>query len=70
MALDTGAGWQRSPDLRALVQEVVDLPGWMPGSSILFVWDTQSADDFEFRQWDYDAAGTFAAQLTIRYLVE
>jgi hypothetical protein len=70
MGIDTGAGWQRSPDLRALVQEVVDLPGWAPGSPILFIWDTQSADDFEFRQWDYDGTGAFAAQLTIRYRVQ
>jgi hypothetical protein len=70
MGLDTGAGWQRSPDLRALVQEVVDLPAWSASETILFIWDTQSADDFEFRQWDYDGAGTFAAQLTIRYRVQ
>jgi hypothetical protein len=70
MDVDTGGGWQRSPDLRVLVQEVVDLSGWTPGSAILFIWDTQSADDFEFRQWDYDMAGAFAAQLTIRYRIQ
>ena len=36
----------------------------------MFIWDTQAADDFEFRQWDYDAMGTFSARLYVVYRIQ
>jgi hypothetical protein len=60
------AGWQDSPSLHTLVQEVVDLAGWAEGNSILFrLVDPDGG--FEFRQYDHPTAGTYAARLLITY---
>ncbi|MBN2133979.1 MAG: S8 family serine peptidase [Sedimentisphaerales bacterium] len=43
-------GWYASDDLGAVVQEIVDQPGWLPGNpiAILYSGDTQNSRDIEF----------------------
>lgn len=63
-----GEGFQRTPGLSSLVQEIVNLPSWTPGSSILFIFDSLPPASvlFEFRQYDH-SADLYAARIFIRY---
>jgi hypothetical protein len=61
-----------SPDIKALIQAVIGLPGWASGNPIVILWD-----DFEQRStqtnntlrkvFDYNDSQSFAAKLYIEY---
>ncbi len=56
---------QRTPDLSAVVQEIVDRPGWQPGNHILFLIEgtgTRTAEAF-------DGNPSQAPLLTVGYLI-
>lgn len=65
-AKDVGDGWVNTPDLKALVQEIVDRPGWRPGNAIAFLWWPTAGSRLHVRQWDFDS-GNSAARLIVRY---
>ena len=60
--------WYESPDLRAVIQEIVDRPGWSAGNAlaIICVGDYSAGSDRQF--WSYDGDPDRAAQLEIKYL--
>lgn len=65
-ASDVGQGWVDTPDLKDLVQEVVDRSGWRSGNAIVFLWWPTSGSRLRVRQWDYDSGGS-AARLYVQY---
>lgn len=63
--------WYDSPEIKAVIQEVINRPGWVSGNSIVIFWE-----DFENRStgrraaYSYDASGlTYAPKLVIEYAV-
>jgi hypothetical protein len=63
---DVGFGWHQSPNVAALIQEVVDRQGWGSGNAIAILAQPIGGGRVHMRQWDYEA-GRFAARLTIQY---
>lgn len=63
---DLGFGWHQSPNISALIQEVVDRPGWASGNAIAILAQPIGGGRVHLRQWDYEQ-GRFAARLTIQY---
>lgn len=62
------AGWNDSPDLSEVVQEVVDLPAWSAGDDICIIGeDTQSSK--KYAGWDYQGDTAKATKLHIEYIV-
>tara|TARA_R100001443_G_scaffold5858_5_gene14671 strand:+ start:3171 stop:3860 length:690 start_codon:yes stop_codon:yes gene_type:complete len=66
----TGSGQKTSPDIKDIVQEIVDRAGWSSGNSMMFaLWlDLGGASDTYvlLRSYDYSSASE-AAQLVIEY---
>ncbi len=60
--------WYDSPDLGAVIQEIVNRPGWSAGNAlaILCVGDHSAGSDRQF--WSYDGDPARAPQLEITYL--
>jgi hypothetical protein len=63
---DVGFGWHQSPDIAALIQEVVARPGWGSGNAIAILAQPVGGGRVHIRQWDHEA-GRFAARLMIHY---
>jgi hypothetical protein len=61
-----GAGWQSSPDLVAIIQEIVDRAGWSSGNDLVLICLTTIGIYFDERMWDY-AGNTEGARLDIDY---
>ena len=62
-----GDGWQRTPPLNSLIEEVTTRPGWSGPVVIIFdSLDVVGMDFFEFRQWD-NMTGAFSPQLVVLY---
>ncbi len=61
-------GWYDSPDLRELIQEVVDRPDWSRGNSIAILCsgNPSAAQDLQFHS--YDGNRDYAPQLEIAYI--
>lgn len=60
------AGWKTSPDIAAIIQEIVDRDGWASGGAITIIFDaTGVASNLQFRSYDYRS--DLAAKLTITY---
>ncbi len=58
-------GWVSSPDIAAIVQEIVDGPGWWPGNNLAIFVDPQSG---AYTTWlAFDAEPQFAARLVVSY---
>jgi hypothetical protein len=59
--------WYESPDISAIVQEIVNRPGWGFNNSvvILYVSDQDTSDDRMF--WSFDGDPAKAAKLAITY---
>jgi hypothetical protein len=51
----TGGNWYNSPDISAVIQEIINQPGWASGNAIVIFWD------------DFDERSTHGS-LIIRYL--
>lgn len=62
---DIGEGWARSPDIAALIQSVVDRPGWRAGNALSLLWQNY-AGRFRFRQWDFQGEPR-SARLHVEY---
>ncbi len=57
---------QRTPDVSALVQEVVSRPGWAPGNCMAFLFSNASGTGLR-RAYSYDNTPGRAASLSVRY---
>lgn len=67
-ASNIGGGWQFSPNLAPIIQEVVSRPGWAPGDPIALILHNDGGQ-LRFRQWDY-GHGPYAARLHLVYSEE
>lgn len=63
----TGAGSKTSPDIKGVIQEIVNRAGWTSGNALVLIFVDISGSNFRFRSWDTDAAT--AAKLTVNYTV-
>jgi hypothetical protein len=73
-AIDIGTGVKTSPNFAAVIQEIIDRPGWASGNDIALIFKGNSAAcDFRISTWDgtnpeavlnvdYTAGGAAAAQ--------
>lgn len=64
-ATNVGVGWYEITGLAAVVQEVIDQPGWSEGADLFPILDPLAGCDFGFRTYDHDPA--LAAELVIDY---
>lgn len=48
--------WYETPDLKAVVQEIINRPGWLPGNSIVIWIDGQPGTNNYRRVWEYDGS--------------
>ena len=62
----TANTWYESPDIRQIIQEVVDRPGWAPGNAMVILYAGTSYED-DRRFWAFDGAPDKAARLKITY---
>jgi subtilisin family serine protease len=62
----TANTWYESPDIRQIIQEVVDRPGWTPGNAMVILYAGASYED-DRRFWAFDGAPDKAARLKITY---
>ncbi len=60
-----GPGWRAAPDLAAVVQEIIDRPGWASGNALALICDDINCG-LSVRTWDY-AGHAHGAQLDITY---
>ena len=69
-ATGTGDGQKTSPDIKTIVQEIVNRSGWSSGNSMMFaLWIELSSSNtilLSLRSYDYSSASK-AAQLVIEY---
>lgn len=61
-----GTGWKTSPDIAAVIQEVIDRPGWSSSLGIVIIVKGNSGASY-FRTRSYDGNSSQAAKLTIEY---
>lgn len=54
-----GGGVQVSPDIAAVIQEIVSRPGWASGNDIVIIFKGRSTNPFRFYAYD-NGAGTYA----------
>lgn len=60
-------GWVDSPDITAIVQEIIDTPGWWTGNSLAILLDP-APGAASYTTWAaYDASSQFAARLVVSY---
>lgn len=64
-ATGVGAGFVASPDFAAVIQEIIDRPGWASGNDISIILDGLASTTFQFRTYD-NAVGD-GAKLDIDY---
>jgi hypothetical protein len=57
-----------SPDIAAVVQEIVDRPGWASGQAMAFFLDGDEVQNIDGYSWDYNS-GQYAPRLYIEYTV-
>lgn len=58
-----------SPDLRTVLQEIIDRPGWSSGNAVVILYSCTSYDD-DRRFWSFDGAPEKAARLKITYEIK
>jgi hypothetical protein len=58
--------WIDSPDISAIIQEIVDRPGWASGQDLAIILDLQSGVDMDVRMWDY-TGNAYGARLVLSY---
>ena len=62
--------WYNSPEIKTIVQEIVDRPGWATGQAMVFTWNdwADSSADSNWRRYShYDGGGVYAPKLFISY---
>lgn len=62
-----GGGRKNSPDIAAVIQEVIDRPGWASGNALSIITVPKLAQTHAFTCGVYDADPTQSAQLEIDY---
>ncbi len=62
---DIGTGRKTIGDLKTIVQEIIDRPGWSSGNAINFLFDALSGIGLVIAAYDQDPADAF--QITIDY---
>ncbi|MBN1509458.1 MAG: S8 family serine peptidase [Sedimentisphaerales bacterium] len=62
----TANTWYESPDIRQVLQEIVDRPGWSSGNAVVILYGGSSYED-DRRFWSFDGAPDKAARLKITY---
>ena len=66
-ASGTGAGQKTSPDIKTIIQEIVNRAGWSSGNAMMLaVYTTSWSGIWNARSYDYSSASE-AAQLVIEY---
>jgi hypothetical protein len=59
--------WYDSPDIRAVIQEIVDRPGWSVDNAMVITFSTSTYSGSDRKFWSYDGKPENAARLTITY---
>lgn len=60
-------GWKNSPDIKTVIQEIVDRGGWASGNSICILVKGKSDASKSFSTYAYEQASATAAKLVITY---
>jgi len=61
-------GWYQSPDIKSVVQEIVDRGGWSSGNALMILWEEDGGGSAEAMQFsDYSENTSYAAKLDIDY---
>lgn len=61
----TNGAFNDSPNIKTIIQEIIDRPGWSSGNDIVILIDYASGGDFQFKA--YDGSSTNAPKLHIDY---
>lgn len=61
----SAAGWVTSPDISAVIKEIVDQSTWASGNALTILLDPDASSDLEFNTYDFDT--TLGAKLTITW---
>lgn len=56
-----------SPDIKTIIQEIIDRPGWVSGNSIAILFDSLSSSYINYKAYDSGEGATQYAKLTIDY---
>ncbi len=59
--------WYESPDIRSVIQEVIDRPGWSPGNALVIAYVVSDSGAYNRRFWAYEGSPSKAAELVIVY---
>ncbi len=57
---------QQTPDISAIIQEIVDRPGWTSGNALVLILEPNGGDDTRLA-WSHDGSPADAAILTVEY---
>jgi len=60
-----GSGFRTSPDIAAVIQEIIDRAGWLSGNDLNIILDGLASSSFVF--YSYDNAAADAPKLDIDY---
>lgn len=63
-ATDIGTGSKDTPELKTIIQEIIDRAGWSSGNDIVLIWDSLGGSAVIFRSYDY---GSDIPSITIEY---
>lgn len=67
-----GEVWFDTPDIKTVIKEIIDRPGWATGQDLVLLVDDDGCviyDMIRFRCYDYWPYGTFATKLYVDYTV-
>jgi hypothetical protein len=64
----TSGTWYQSPDIAAVVQEVISRPGWSKNNALAIIFQGSSSATNDRKFWSYDGDPTSAPQLEITYV--
>lgn len=59
--------WYDSPDLKTVIQEIVDREGWASDNNITIIFHNNSVGDWMVRWWSRNQGATYAPKLVITY---
>ena len=59
--------WYESPDIRAVIQEVIDRPGWSEDNALVIIYPASSYAGMDRKFWSHNGDPDNAAKSTITY---
>jgi hypothetical protein len=62
--------WFDTPDLTAVVEEIVDRPGWASGSALAFLVESDPETAHYIDAWAYDGSPGLASRVEICYVAD